>query len=686
MKAPRPFWVIQNNYKIDHMKFVSRYISSLIIALLLMSQPVLAKRYALLIGNSNYAIGSLTNPVNDAKDMAELLKAKQFEVKVLFDADQRTMESAINEFTHQLAEQDAVGLFYYAGHGVEVDGRNYLVPVDAEVASETDVKYEAVDAGRVLDGMGRAGNNLNLVILDACRNNPYSRSFRTATRGLARMDAAKGSLVLYATSPGDVAMDGEGRNGVFTAFLMDAIKMPDLSVEKVFKKTANDVYKHTDGKQLPWQTGVILGEFYFTKTPVPEKKLFPPNVIPKLGRQEEILFWDSIKHETNSAYFESYLNKYPEGVYVDLARLKIEDKQQPIIENRAILAHLTINTSPPDARVRILNIAPKFRQGMELKPGRYHLEVSKVGFQKHLEWIDISNDLTHQIKLTKAPEQPVKLPKPISGKIPGYVALPGGCFQMGSPKQERGRDSDEKLHKVCVNSFFMASKEVTVGEFRRFVKATGYRTDAERKHKKSGCYSFNQTSKQWNWQQNIFWDHTGYQQNDSNPVTCVSWNDTQAYIKWFNRGKRGHYRLPTEAEWEYAARGGSSKPFFWLDNKMASACQYGNVADKGHRWQRSFGCNDGYRYTAPVGHYQPNPFGLYDMLGNVSEWTCSKASRSYSGNETQCLRNTQSKYTLIQYRGGSFYDIPKWLRVANRNKLEPWERNYFLGFRLVRER
>ena len=237
-----------------------------LLVLAINASPVYAKRYALVIGNSDYGekIGFLKNPVNDANDMALSLREKNFNVTKLINASQREMEEGISKFTKKLHNKNAVGLFFFAGHGMGLHGSNYLIPIGANVDGENDVKYEAVDAERVMSGMQYAGNNLNMVILDACRNNPFTRSFRSVSRGLIRVSPPKGSLILYATSPGDVAADGSGRNGVFTQHLLTAMNTTNANVEQVFKETANKVYNATNKKQLPWQSGVILGEFYFS--------------------------------------------------------------------------------------------------------------------------------------------------------------------------------------------------------------------------------------------------------------------------------------------------------------------------------------------------------------------------------------------------------------------------------------
>ena len=220
------------------------------------------ERLALVIGNGAYQTAALKNPINDAEDMAAALTKLGFNVILKKDADQRTMEDTIRSFGRQL-QHGGVGLFYFAGHGVQVQGRNYLIPVDASIESESDVKYEAVDAGRVLGKMEDAQNRLNIVILDACRNNPYTRAFRSDQSGLARMDAPTGSMIAYSTAPGEVAADGTERNGIFTKHLIHHMMTPNLSIEQVLKRVRIDVARQTNGRQIPWESSSLMGDFYF---------------------------------------------------------------------------------------------------------------------------------------------------------------------------------------------------------------------------------------------------------------------------------------------------------------------------------------------------------------------------------------------------------------------------------------
>lgn len=222
------------------------------------------KRTALVMGNAQYEIGALRNPANDAQDMAATLERLRFDVTFTLNVGQEQMEQAISAFGRTLY-QGGVGLFYYAGHGVQVDGENYLIPVNANIESESDVRYKAVNIGQVLGKMGEARNGLNIVILDACRDNPFAKGFRSASRGLAVVSssAVKGTLIAYATSPGKVASDGEDRNGLYTKHLLTHLQTPGIPVEQVFKRVLQGVERETGGKQSPWTSSSFSGDFYF---------------------------------------------------------------------------------------------------------------------------------------------------------------------------------------------------------------------------------------------------------------------------------------------------------------------------------------------------------------------------------------------------------------------------------------
>jgi uncharacterized caspase-like protein len=232
--------------------------------LILLSPAALAeKRVALVIGNGDYPAGRLANAVLDARAMAVALRELGFEVLAHENAGYREMRRAMAAFGERLA-RDAVGLFYYAGHGLQVNGKNYLVPTDAEIKSERYVAAEALDAEGVLAQMQEAQTRVNIVILDACRDNPFTTRFRGLTRGLAFMAAPAGTYVAYATAPGSVAEDGEpGRNGIYTGELLKALREPGLRIEDVFKRVRIAVQARTDNRQNPWDASSMTGDFFF---------------------------------------------------------------------------------------------------------------------------------------------------------------------------------------------------------------------------------------------------------------------------------------------------------------------------------------------------------------------------------------------------------------------------------------
>jgi hypothetical protein len=282
------------------------------------------KRIALVIGNGAYTSSPLKNPPNDATDMAKALSNVGFTVEHGVDLTQRQMKAMIREFGQKLKAGGGQGLFYFAGHGIQLKGRNYLVPVDAEIASEADVEDQGVDANLIMGLMDEAGNGLNVVILDACRNNPFARSFRSAGNGLAQVDAPTGTLVAYSTAPGKVARDGTGRNGVYTAELLKQMSVPGLPVEEVMKRVRASLKQLTNGEQVPWESSSLVGNFYLNGSGGANNTASNPVSIPTNSPSVdpvtiELAYWDSIKSGTDPDDFKDYLAKYPNGQFVELA-------------------------------------------------------------------------------------------------------------------------------------------------------------------------------------------------------------------------------------------------------------------------------------------------------------------------------------------------------------------------------
>ena len=292
------------------------------------------RRSALVIGNAAYASKPLRNSVNDARAMSSTLRELGFSVELLENATQKEMKKAIDRFGEQLRD-GGTGLFYFSGHGIQVSGRNYLIPVKYSITSEDDVEYESVDAGRVLAKMKTARNGMNIVILDACRNNPFPSSFRSASQGLATINAPSGTFISYATAPGSVASDGSGNIGLYTGELIRHMKSPGLKLEEVFKKVRADVQKKSSDKQVPWDASSLTGDFYFVPPTVapdsaPEvtgtaaltdsASKSKVSAAPRKFRADEEA-WELVKNSDDPDDFKYLLEEFPESPLSSVARL-----------------------------------------------------------------------------------------------------------------------------------------------------------------------------------------------------------------------------------------------------------------------------------------------------------------------------------------------------------------------------
>jgi len=240
-------------------------------------------RTALVIGNAAYLEEyALANPVNDATDIAEALRSLGFEVTLLLDQDLRAMKGALETFNRQL-QRGGVGVFYYAGHGIQVDGENYLLPINARIERQSDVRFEALALGQVLNAMEDSDAQVKIVMIDACRENPFNLSGRSGTRtlstqrGLAFEVPPEGTIISFATSPGREADDGEGRNSPYTASLLRHIKTPNMDVNAVFRAVRADVMNTTQQGQVPWYQESLVGSFFFEPGSIEEREEDPPN-------------------------------------------------------------------------------------------------------------------------------------------------------------------------------------------------------------------------------------------------------------------------------------------------------------------------------------------------------------------------------------------------------------------------
>ena len=237
------------------------------------------QRLALVIGNGTYRDAPLPNPVNDAADMAKVLEASGFTVIKRENATLREMHLALREFGDRLGRQ-STGLFYFAGHGLQVRGRNYLLPVDADIAREDEVAFSALDLGAVMEKLDSAKNPVNIVVLDACRDNPFGNRVHASAKGLAPIDAPPGTFIAYATAPGSTAADGGGRNGLYTQHLVRQIDRPGFPIEEVFKAVRAGVRTDSKNLQVPWESTSLETPFLFRQKPVEKVAVAAPPAAP----------------------------------------------------------------------------------------------------------------------------------------------------------------------------------------------------------------------------------------------------------------------------------------------------------------------------------------------------------------------------------------------------------------------
>jgi formylglycine-generating enzyme required for sulfatase activity len=548
------------------------------------------KRIALVIGNGTYTSAPLLkNPPNDAKDMADALSRLGFNVEQGIELNQRLMKQMIRQFGQKL-KAGGQGIFYYAGHGVQSKGRNYLIPVDAVIESEADVEDQGVDVQLMLNYMDDAQNGLNIVILDACRNNPFARSFRSAEKGLAQVDAPTGTLIAYATAPGRVASDGAGKNGLYTLELLKQMRVPGLSVTEMFMRVRAEVVRQTGGKQVPWEASSLIGSFSFNAgaTSASSTATMPGTALADAATVEAD-YWASIKNSTEASDYQEYLKEYPQGRYAQLARLKAR-------------------------QLEVLHKNGNSGGGNVSAPATGNLPVSSAA-----------------------------RPKPFRNQYGiDLIYIPPGEFVMGS---DNGALVEKPVHRVRIsNGFLMGRTEVTQGQWKA-VMGTTVRQQRDKANPSSPLRG----------------------EGDEYPIYYLSWNEAQEFIRKLNQLNDGYvYRLPTEAEWEYTCRAGTTGDYAGDLDSMA--------------WYED---NSGGQ-THSVATKQPNGFGLYDMHGNVWELCEDYYHYSYSGAPTDgsaWLSGGDMEYRVL--RGGSWDFGATLLRSAFRSRASPDLRLSDNGFRVV---
>ena len=582
------------------------------------------QRTALVVGNADYVSQKpLKNPVNDSRAIRDALQKLNFKVFYLENAGRRELVRTIDRFIKEL-DRSGVGLVYFAGHGVEVDNENYLIPVRADIRNETDIKYEAIAVNQLVQDMQQTRSRLNVLILDACRDNPYKRLKRGGSSGLANVEA-EGFFVAFATAPGKTASDGSGNHGLFTKHFLDNINKPGLPLREVFHNVRQGVYRESNREQLPLvRNGIGMGEFYFT---LPNEQPKPPSI-------------------------------------AAAQQLAMKTPTQPSAQSRVAFSNfdgryaLTVKPSPADATVYITNIKPRYEDGIRLEPGSYDIKVVKNGYITKRGTVELHSDLTVDIMLEKDPDAGI----PASGLEPAMVRIKRGTFRMGTGTQSNSGEPDifntfmsladtssqqqSSSHPVTFQKdFYISAYEVTRGEYNRCVKDGACRAPENGSKYSKVC------------------------RKSRCPVTGVSWHDAKSYAKWLSKKSGKSYRLPSESEWEYAARTGTTNLYAWGVEKATDyAWYYDNAAGTTH----------------PVGTRKPNRWGLYDMYGNVWEWCEDWYNANYGGTPYDGKPNTLKRENYKVYRGGAWSSGLNFLLAAKRNWANPNYRSSSGGFRLAR--
>jgi uncharacterized caspase-like protein len=317
------------------------------------SGPALAeKRIALVIGNADYRHApALENPANDARMINGTLRSLGFETVEVINADRMAMERAVRDFGRRLsvAGRDAVGLFYYAGHGVQADGINYMIPVSAKIEREADLTFESLSTQVVMDQLAFAGNDLNILILDACRDNPYSEKTRGGRHGLASMRAPSGTFLAFAAAPGQTALDGSGPNSPYSEAINEQLRVRGLKVEDVFKRVRRQVQEATGGRQEPWENTSLTGDFYFLPPEIPAGSQGEAGA-PR-NDNSEIAYWTAIEDSTDWREFQSYIDQFgAQGIFYNIAALRRDKlRQEKASHQTAASATKSISINDPDA-------------------------------------------------------------------------------------------------------------------------------------------------------------------------------------------------------------------------------------------------------------------------------------------------------------------------------------------------
>jgi formylglycine-generating enzyme required for sulfatase activity len=653
-------------------------ILALLLGSIVSAQALADKRAALVIGNSSYRnVPSLSNPSNDATEVASLFRSAGFSiVDVRRDLGISDLRRAISDFAEAASDVD-VAVIYFAGHGIEMDGANYVIPVDAKLSRDFDIEDETVSVDRILKSIESA-KRLRLIILDACRDNPFLRTMkrtiasRSVGRGLAKIEpAVSDTLIAFAAKAGSVALDGDTKNSPFTAALLHNIASPGLDLRIAFGRVRDEVLKVTNRKQEPFVYGSLGGSVISI--------VDAPKIPPPLTTDE--IVWNAVKDSTHSAVFDEFLNKFPASQHSKAAQSRRDDLKR----EQATAVPAPVPPPPPadeivwnaikDSRAAAIfeEYLSKFPDSSRQKEVKARLDeinkddalngkqlaavVPPPHAQPAIERDPSAKGIDLELKVLEDAAEILLKPKANfkeCDKCPEMVVIPAGNFLMGSPQNEPRREAVEgPQHRVTISHPFAVGRFAVTFEEWDICVADG------------GCNAYRPWDNGWG--------------RGKRPVISVSWQDAKSYTAWLSQRTGKQYRLMSEAEREYVARAGTTSPFWWGTSVSRRNANYDDKAMKDKPTNVSSG-----QKTMPVDSYQPNPWGLYQVSGNIWEWVEDCMNNGYAGapaNGSAWITGNCEKRVL---RGGSWISDASLVRSAGRYGVQADGRVGNVGFRVAR--
>ncbi len=591
----------------------------------------LARDYhALVVGVSNYVSWPiLPNAIQDAREISQLLTHNGISVTLLTDPTSLELKGALNDLVYVTGQDEERSLlFYFAGHGetrIMPDGstQGWIIPIDSPLMR--------------IDPEGFENKAVSTRAIEA-----FSLQIRS-----------RQVLMLF-----DCSFSGQEFD----------LAVP--SIKPIGNRSTNPIRQY-----------IIAGR---ADEPVPDRSIFKKYTIQGFLGDANVIYDDYITGSELGHFLSQWVERGTKGSqhpqYAKSRKAELAAGDFIMMKLKAMPkpkeASLYIDAQPKEARIRILNIKPKFSQGIALKPGQYHIEVSAKDFKDSKQWITLEAGQEKRLKVVL---------KKDAGTYTNFlgmrfVRIMPGTFSMGTPQDQSYKGDDENLHQVSISKpYFLQTSEVTIGQFKKFVQATAYQTEADRS---KACWIGTKRGR-WKKQPGGNWQDPNPSDErtltDAHPVACVTWNDAQAFIKWLEKMDGRVYKLPSEAQWEYACRAGSKTVFAYGNCLSTDQSNFGSLGPHFDQCKAHF--KQDRKGPIKVATLEPNEWGLFDMHGNVTEW-CQDWYGTYSDGPAKDPTGPPSGSERVM-RGGHFFSEAHDCRSATRVGFPPGFAAEAVGFRVV---